>query len=141
LLLALALVAAACGGGQAREHYDKGVEFGNAGLWEQALDELNKAIVLDPKLTEAYMERARALIGLNNLAAARKDLDKVIELDPNSAQGYANRGLVNAQIGDIEKAYADLDKALSLAPDEKTRTTIQGFIDDLESSAPRGPGS
>ncbi|WP_457613913.1 tetratricopeptide repeat protein [Methanocaldococcus sp.] len=56
---------------KAREIYKKGVEIGNAGDVEKALEYFSKAIELDPLYKDAYFNKALALRMLGRLDEAR----------------------------------------------------------------------
>lgn len=50
--------------------------------WQEAIEQFNLAIQLDPTLSDAYAERGHALLHLDKPAEAGKDFGKALELDP-----------------------------------------------------------
>jgi tetratricopeptide (TPR) repeat protein len=50
--------------------------------WQEAIEQFNLAIQLDPTLSDAYAERGHALLHLDKSADAGKDFAKALELDP-----------------------------------------------------------
>jgi serine/threonine protein kinase/tetratricopeptide (TPR) repeat protein len=83
---------------------------------EGALENLTRALALDPKSVRALGDRAAILVKLNRLPEALADLERVIELDPTSAAHWANRGVALLRQGDGPGALAALDRALELDP-------------------------
>lgn len=86
-----------------------------------ALDEINKAIELDPKLASAYMSR-----GIGNYylppsfgggpEKATADFQKAIQLDPKLADAYLWLGIASRKLNRNGDAHAALEKALQLNP-------------------------
>jgi tetratricopeptide (TPR) repeat protein len=54
LLLVSALASPGCGGGSdAAKHYNAGAKLGEQSRWEEAIQDYDEAIRLDPKLAQA----------------------------------------------------------------------------------------
>lgn len=88
----------------------------NAGKFERALKDCDKAIFLNPGLVIAYAYRAAILVKMARFDEALKDCNKAIELNPNLALPYSIRALVNEHFKNYKKELDDYDKAISLAP-------------------------
>ena len=103
--------------------------------FEKALDDLQKAIELDPNNYIAYNNRGYVYlmyvqdtewswstgkdIGYNPselLYKALADFNKAIELDPNYSSAYNNRGVVYHRQGKYRLAIKDFTKAIELNP-------------------------
>jgi len=95
---------------------NKGVDFGAQGLWEQAIEQFDKAIALDPSLAMAYVNRSLVYINLGEHQRAIQDTDKAIELDPSIAIAYVNRSAAYLNLGQYQRAIQDADKAIELDP-------------------------
>lgn len=88
-----------------------------------AIEELTKAVELDPMLAEAYAKRA--LIDLSGIVIPDyerdlADAEKAIQLDPTIVDAYFVRGWIYSDSKDIDKrrrALEDLRKVLELSPD------------------------
>ncbi len=122
LLVALPLVSA-CGGnggesvaptGEARQHYNKGVEYGQQGRFDDAIAEYSKAIELDPSLAEAYSNRGDAYRALGEIQRAIADYAEAIRLNPQDAGAYAGRALAYTALGKDREAEDDFEKAVEL---------------------------
>ena len=79
---------------------------------DQALESLNRAIELDSSLVEAYKERARIFMELNEHVRAGLDLTAAAELDPSDGEIPAMRGLTYMNRFLYDAAIADFTKAL-----------------------------
>jgi len=89
-----------------------------------ALDEVNKAIELDPKSAQAYVSRGvgnyylPAMLG-GGVDKAIADLRKAIQLDPKSHDAHLWLGIALRKAGKNPEARQSITKALELNPDRK----------------------
>lgn len=97
-------------------HHTKGLFLSRQALYEDAEEQFNAAIYLNPNRSQFYINRAMARYYQNNLRGAMSDYDMAINIDPNGAIGYYNRGLLRAQIGDDNRAIEDFDNVIQLEP-------------------------
>jgi TonB family protein len=81
---------------------------------QQAYEDLNKAIALDPQDAIAYNQRGIASFAAGNVQAALKDFSKTIELQPQLAEAYNNRGIIERTLGDYRQAGKDFERAAQL---------------------------
>lgn len=79
--------------------------------YDEAIEDMNKAIKLYPDLAEAYYNRANLLAISGMLPEAYDDYTRAIELDQNLGEAYYNRGLVQIFMKDTRKGCMDLSKA------------------------------
>lgn len=79
--------------------------------YDEAIEDMNKAIKLYPELAEAYYNRANLLAISGKLPEAYDDYTRAIELSPNLGEAYYNRGLVQIFMKDTRKGCLDLSKA------------------------------
>ena len=75
------------------------------------IDDLDKAISLNPDCAFIYYNRGNAHSHRGDFDKAIADYDKAITLDPNLAEAYYNRGLAQIRKKETDKAIADLSKA------------------------------
>jgi tetratricopeptide (TPR) repeat protein len=61
-------------------------------LDQTILEELTKALTLDPDLLPALGQRAQVYFDLKQFAQAVPDYDKIVALDPKNAGAYNDRG-------------------------------------------------
>jgi tetratricopeptide (TPR) repeat protein len=110
-----------------------GVSNLNLNKPEEAYNDFNRAIEIDPTRADGYAGRANTLLTLGRYQESLPDYNRAIEIDPELANAYANRGSVHSHLGQYEKAIADYEKALELDPkiDDKP-----GFVKRLFSNEP-----
>lgn len=77
--------------------------------------DFTKAIALNPKFVDAYINRGRLKHNkLDDDKGALKDYNKVIELDPKSADAYFYRANAYRNLKEFKKACLDWTKAAEL---------------------------
>ncbi len=79
--------------------------------YDEAIEDINKAIKLYPDFAEAYYNRANLMAISGKLPEAYDDYTRAIELDGNMGEAYYNRGLVQIFMKDTRKGCMDLSKA------------------------------
>jgi tetratricopeptide (TPR) repeat protein len=85
--------------------------------YEDAISNLSKAIVLDPKDVDSYLLRSEAHAKRREFARAMSDISAAAALRPGYAKTYAASGDVRAAAWDAPGAIEDYTRALSLDPD------------------------
>jgi tetratricopeptide (TPR) repeat protein len=93
---------------------NRGVARINAGHHEEAVEDLTRAIALNPASADAHANRAFALVRLQRLDEALADFDRAIAIDPVRPMFYRLRGGVHDLRGDRSQACADWQQACSL---------------------------
>jgi tetratricopeptide (TPR) repeat protein len=93
---------------------NRGLARINVGRMEDAVEDLTRAIALDPDSADAHANRAFALVRLERLEAARADFDRAIAIDPSRPVFYTLRGGVHDLLGDRSRACADWQSACRL---------------------------
>jgi len=115
------------------------VQAGNAALAgddpAKARGNFDKALALpvmrDPMRGEAYLDRARAAVALNDYGAARKDIDDALKLVPQDGLGWLLSATLARRQKDGDRAATDIAQALKLAPDEPDVIFESGNIAEL----------
>lgn len=108
--------------GRVQAQYDKQQFFYRGqhllfeGKYQQAIDNFNKLIQLDPNLHEAYFFRGIGKYNLGDFLGARADFDKALSIHPIFTLAYHYRAITHSRLGDYEKALADLQEAIDLRP-------------------------
>ncbi len=93
---------------------NRGIILGDLGLNEQAIQDFDKAIELNPEYPDHYYNRGSAFDEQGEYEKAIQDYDRAIELKPEDAKAYANRGVSYYNQGEYEKAIQDFDMAIAL---------------------------
>jgi tetratricopeptide (TPR) repeat protein len=86
-----------------------------------AMDEINRAVELDPKSAAAYISRGVGNYYLppqfgGSIESAIKDFEKAIQLDPRSAEAQLWLGLALRKANRIPESRKALEKSLALNP-------------------------
>jgi tetratricopeptide (TPR) repeat protein len=92
----------------------RGIMSFQAGKWEQALADLNHAIVLDERNARAIASRGNIYQLLGEYEKGLADITRAIELDPQNAWAIGLRGDTCRLMGQYEEALVDLTRANAL---------------------------
>ncbi|MBY0549833.1 MAG: hypothetical protein K2W95_21350 [Candidatus Obscuribacterales bacterium] len=87
----------------------------------EALNDLNKAIALDPKYYDAYRVRGEIYTRLDKFAQAKVDLEKCISLEPRKGDGYLARAEWLAKQSHYKEALEDLKRAEKFQVNDQRR--------------------
>ncbi len=87
------------------------------GFGSKALPSLEKAIALDPSLTEARILAGGIYVEQEKYAQAREQFEKVLEVNPKSNEARVGIGSVLLAEGDLDGAEEELKKAIVMNPD------------------------
>jgi tetratricopeptide (TPR) repeat protein len=104
------------GSADERAYYDRGLSLWKQEAWGQAVEELSRAIAINPGNVPAREYRAIAYINTGDFHGAINDYSEVIRLDPLNARIYGNRASVYRFLGQLDRALADFDQCLRLSP-------------------------
>ncbi len=97
-------------------YYRLGVAFSQTGDWPQAEGAWQKAVQLNPDLSDAHLALARSALRRNDMQALEQSANQLIRLLPGSPAGYAMRSLSLLKRNRFTSAEQDALKAISLAP-------------------------
>jgi tetratricopeptide (TPR) repeat protein len=89
----------------------RGAAYNGLGNYKQAIEDLNKAIEIEPGYADAYYNRGIAYKGLGNYKEAIEDFDRAIEIRPGFAEAYIKRGLAYTMLGNSKQAIEDFTRA------------------------------
>jgi tetratricopeptide (TPR) repeat protein len=86
------------------------------GQHDSALQNLDRAIELNPKLAWAVTSRGKTYQALKRYEEALQDFDRAIELAPNYTWAIVSRGETYQALSRYEEALKDFDRAIELDP-------------------------
>lgn len=95
-------------------YYKKAQKEYESGNKQSALDDLNKAINLNPNDANVYNDRGLLKDELGDKQGALDDLNKAISLNPKLALAYFTRGYLKNDLRDKQGALDDFKKAAEL---------------------------
>ncbi len=103
---------------QSMYFYVRGVLNNSREKYSRALDDLNKALDLNPgdNAFNVYLNRGVAYIGVEENDHARDDLTKAIELQPDNASAYHSRGRLYYNMKQYDDAVKDFTRSIELNP-------------------------
>jgi tetratricopeptide (TPR) repeat protein len=105
--------------------------------WNDALDDLGRAISLNPKRAIHYSLRSYVYLMKGDLDRARIDYERSLEIEPGLPSPFVRRGYFRTQTLDFAGAQSDYSKAIAWKPDYPEAYAdrgishgLQGNIDD-----------
>lgn len=96
---------------------NRAVAHASLGQYQQAFDDHNQAVALDPAQPRVLNNRGNSHADFREWARAIADYTRAIGLDPAYTTAYYNRAGARLALGDAAGARADYDKVLALQPD------------------------
>lgn len=99
------------------EYLFRGQAYKRSGLFDQALDDTNKALALAPGDANAYIDRGNVYKDKHQFDRALEDYDQAIRLDPKNATAFYDRANFFLDRRQYERSVQDLDQAIRLKPD------------------------
>lgn len=121
------------------------VQAGNA--WIAAGEPTRAVLALDAALAttnltdelrgEVHLDRARAMVALGNLTAARQDIDRAVALVPGDALAWYLSAELARRENNLVRAQTDIQRALSLAGDNPDIVLLAGTIAGQRGDAQR----
>ena len=96
---------------------------GHVGHWTDALDEVNKALALDPDSTAALTTKAEIFLGAKRLDEALDISDKVVEKHPDDASMLFMHATIAHQAHAYQQEVAALKHLIALAEAQGHSTT------------------
>lgn len=93
-------------------------------LYQQALNDINRAVQLEPKETLYYAEKAALLIRVGQYDEAIGTAEECIAIEPDGSNGYLFKGLAQCLKGNKKEGLENLQKAK-----EKGDLQAEGLIE------------
>jgi tetratricopeptide (TPR) repeat protein len=109
-------------------HRVAGLLRANAGFYEQAEAEYQRAIELDPSNGDAYRRLGQVYERSNRMDQALAAFEKAVEVDPNYFKVYQDLGTFYRQRGNETEAARLFEKCVALAPDEPDAHYVLGTV-------------
>ncbi|GAC1345847.1 MAG: tetratricopeptide repeat protein [Acetobacteraceae bacterium] len=116
---------------------DRAIAASNLERYEKAVDDLSRALDIDPRRVDALVLRAGAWRHVGKLDMAREDVDRAFELDAENPDALLERGILRQRGGDPRGARQDWEQAIALAPDSATGDLAQQNLALLEAGPER----
>ena len=108
--------------------HHRGVMLARLERYEEAEQDMDRAVYLNPGDAGFYITRAMIRYFRDNLDGALADYDMSIMIDPGNISGYYNRGNLRAQVGDDNRAIEDFDIVIDAEPDNMLALFYRGIL-------------
>ena len=95
-------------------------------LYQQALNDLTKAVTMEPKETLYHAEKASLHIRVGQYDEAITTAEECISIEPQGSDGYLFKGLAQCLKGDKKNGIPNLQKAKDLG-DPQAEGLIQKY--------------
>ena len=115
-------------------------EYRRAGQIQEAVDVCRAGLAIHPGYLSARVTLGRALLELNDLAAARTELEQVLKSAPENLAAIRGLAEIHHRSGNLPQALAQYRAALSLAKnDPDLEQTVEELTRALAPKAPPEP--
>lgn len=104
---------------QSLAYLNRGLTYNNRGKIILAINDLEKAIIIDPKNAKAFNNLGISYIKSGNYEKSMQNFNMALLLDPNSAEAFYNRGTAYRKAGKYMEAIADLSMAIKIKEDPR----------------------
>jgi len=97
-------------------HLNMGVALRSLGRIEEALACVDRAISIEPLLTQALNSRGMFLLEMGRLEESRASFERAVSIDQRFVEALNNLGVVLLKLGKLGESRSVLEKAVALAP-------------------------
>jgi tetratricopeptide (TPR) repeat protein len=95
-------------------YQQRAFSYANDQRFQDALNDLNEAIRINPRDARAYEQRAAVEMRINDYDKALADYGEAIKTDPGEIRYHLYRGYIYEMRGDLQNAMAETDAALKI---------------------------
>jgi tetratricopeptide (TPR) repeat protein len=95
-------------------YQQRAFSYANDQRFQDALNDLNEAIKINPRDARAYEQRAAVEMRINDYDKALADYGEAIKADPGEIRYHLYRGYIYEMRGDLQNAMAETDAALKI---------------------------
>lgn len=111
---------------------DRSISLAGLGRYWQAIDDLNRAIDIDPGRTEAFVFRASAWRRVKSPELATEDIERALRIDPTHPGALLESGNIRIDSGDKDGARRDWMKIIRLAPWSASAETARRSLEKID---------
>ncbi len=117
-------------------YIDRAIALAAAANYYEALDDLNRALELDPRRAEAFVFRATAYRYVDAFDLAFQDVESALALKPGFPEALVERGALRRLSGNDAGARADWVSVLQRAPESAAGDAARENLAKLDLKAP-----
>src|SRR5437870_10721506 len=122
-------------------HQQRAFSYANDQRFQDALNDLNEAIKINPRDARAYEQRAAVEMRINDYDKALADYGEAIKTNPGEIRYHLYRSYINELRGDIQNAMADTDAALKINPKSKEAVERKQRLEKIQSQTAPPPAN
>ena len=101
---------------KAKKHYELGVEYHKQELADQAIEELQQAIKIDPNYAEAHYELGVLYHEKENYKAAFREFQQAVKSNPDYAEAHFRLGIIYQVLKGYGQAITEFEEVLKIDP-------------------------
>lgn len=120
---------------------DRAVTLAAARNYWEAIDDLNRALELQPRYGIALALRAAAYRFVDSLDLAMEDAEEAVRQAPGLPEAYLERGILRRLRGNVAGARADWLRVLVLEPEGDAGETARANIERMELRLDENPAT
>ena len=94
--------------------YSEAVAKSYAGKYQEAIQDFNRVIEINPNFAEAYYRRGLANFDLGNREEAIADYTQALAINPNYINAYLGRGIARLIVGNISGTITDANQIITI---------------------------
>jgi putative GTP pyrophosphokinase len=117
----------------------RGMAYFSEALYENALDDFDRALACDPKNAKAFFYRGTVRQALGEDEPAIVDFSRSLGLVPYQFEPLLGRAMSLGRLGRRDEALADCDAALDLIPDDTEALEVRRQLTTLRSPMEKSP--
>ncbi len=114
LSLLLVLLASSVNAQSARRYFKTGEDFMESGKYEDAIEQFNNALKVNPDYNKAFEARAVAYEKTGDLEKAIEDWERAIVFDNKETEYYYNIGRLQYELENYKKSVSSLERAIDV---------------------------
>ena len=111
--------------------YELSGAYMQAGMYDNALQVIDRVVKIAPNSIEAYNTRYKLLFYMQRYPEALKDIEKLTELDSDAINYYMIQAYLCKMLNQPEKALKAVDTVLSKNPDPRTIQEVAALREEL----------
>jgi tetratricopeptide (TPR) repeat protein len=98
-------------------HLGRGVEYGDLGKPQEAIQDFTRALELNPDIQDAYKMRGSLYAQSGQIDKAIADLEKYLRFDSLDAVSWNNLAMIHMQYGRLPQALDAFTRTIAIKPD------------------------
>jgi tetratricopeptide (TPR) repeat protein len=120
--------------------YSRAYEAYEQGMYEQALQDYDRALAIEPNNVYALSNKGLALYNLGNYQEAINQYDRALAIEPNNVEVLNNKGLALYRLERYDEAIVSFNRLLETEPNNVYALSNTGVVLDESGRYPEATG-